>query len=238
MSALQKNLFDIENIQYTRTQTISLDDAVLEKNRVIAAFRNDPRAEVYRLLRGQVLTQLKSNNWNTLAITSPGENAGKTLTAVNLAIAISQEVNHTVMLVDLDLRSPSVASTLGFEPRKGIEDCILRGEPIENVIVNPQFNRLVVLPCRSLGEYSSELLTSPNMLALMDEIVSRYESRIIIFDLPPLLRNDDALVFTQLVNASLLVVENGVNTSDELKRCMYLLKNSTLMGAVVNKVRE
>ena len=179
---MQKNLFDIENIQYTRTQTISLDDAVLEKNRVIAAFRNDPRAEVYRLLRGQVLTQLKSNNWNTLAITSPGENAGKTLTAVNLAIAISQEVNHTVMLVDLDLRSPSVASTLGFEPRKGIEDCILRGEPIENVIVNPQFNRLVVLPCRSLGEYSSELLTSPNMLALMDEIVSRYESRIIIFD--------------------------------------------------------
>ncbi len=235
---MQKKIYDLGDIQYTRTQSISLDEAVLEKNRVIAAFRNDTRAEVYRLLRGQVLTQLKVNNWRTLALTSPCENAGKTLTAVNLAIAISQEVNHTVMLVDLDLRSPSVASTLGFEPRKGIEDCILRGEPIENVMVNPQFNRLVVLPCRSLGEYSSELLTSPNMLALMDEIVSRYESRIIIFDLPPLLRNDDALVFTQLVHASLLVVEEGVNTRDELKRCMYLLKNSTVMGAVVNKARD
>lgn len=234
---MQEKYSDLVDIEYTRTQSITLDEAVLENNRVVASFRHDERAEIYRQLRSQILSQFKSKGWRTLALTSPGENAGKTLTAVNLAIAISQEVNYSVMLVDLDLRSPSVASTLGFEPKKGIEDCILKGEPIENVLVNPQFKRLVVLPCRSLGAYSSELLTSPNMRALMDEIVSRYESRIIIFDLPPLLRNDDALVFTQLVDANLLVVENGVSTNDEVKRCMYLLKDSNLLGAVLNKIR-
>lgn len=229
---------DLVDIQYTRTQSLSLEYSTLENNRVIAAFRNDERAEVYRILRGQILSEFRANGWRTLALTSPGENAGKSLTAVNLAIALSQEVNHTVMLVDLDLRAPSVAATLGFEPRKGIEDCILNGEPIENVMVNPGIKRLVVLPSRAMGEYSSELLTSPNMQALMDEIVSRYESRIIIFDLPPLLRNDDALVFTQLVDANLLVVENGVSTPEELKRCQYLMKNANLLGTVLNKVRD
>jgi protein-tyrosine kinase len=225
-------------IEYTHTQTIALDDVLLEQNRVIAGFLHDERAEIYRQLRSQILPLMKASGWRTLALTSPGENAGKTLTAVNLAISISQEVNQTVMLVDLDLRKPSVHTTLGFEAKKGIADCINYGEPIENVLLNPQFKRLVVLPGRALGEYSSELLTSPSMQALMQEIVNRYESRIIIFDLPPLLRNDDALVFTPLVDATLLVVEDGVSTVDQVKRCLHLLEKSNLLGTILNKARD
>lgn len=227
-----------EHIEYTQTRTVQLDEQVLEKNRVIAGFRHDERAEVYRQLRSQILPQMKAHGWRTLALTSPGENAGKTLTAVNLAISISQELNQTVMLVDLDLRSPSVHQTLGFEVEKGVADCIQTGEPVENVLLNPQYKRLVVLPGRALGSYSSELLTSPNMKAMMNEIVNRYESRIIIFDLPPLLRNDDALVFTPQVDATLLVVENGVSTADQVKRCLHLLESSNLLGTILNKARD
>lgn len=225
------------DIEYTRTRSETLEEKVLLKNRVVAGFRHDERAEVYRQLRSQIVPKMKANGWRTLAITSPNENAGKTLTAVNLAISISQEVNQTVLLVDLDLRSPSVHETLGVDTGKGIADCIIHGEPIENVLLNPQFKRLVVLPGRALGEYSSELLTSPNMQAIMDEIVGRYESRIIVFDLPPLLRNDDALVFTPKVDATLMVVEDGRTSASEIKRSLHLLENSNLIGTILNKAR-
>ncbi|MBK8970373.1 MAG: CpsD/CapB family tyrosine-protein kinase [Hahellaceae bacterium] len=212
-----------------------LDEAVLEKNRVIAGLLHDERAEVYRQLRSQILPQMKANGWRTLAVTSPGENAGKTLTAVNLAISIAQEVNQTVLLVDLDLRSPSVHTTLGLAVEKGVADCIKLGEPVENILLNPQFKRLVVMPGKAMEAYSSELLTSPNMRALMEEIVNRYDSRLIIFDLPPLLRNDDALAFTPQVDATLLVVENGVSTEEQVRRCLHLLENSRLIGTILNK---
>ena len=224
-------------IQYEQTRTVQLDQKLLEKNRVIAGLHDDKRVEAYRHLRTRVLQLFKKNNWSTLAITSPYENAGKTLTAVNLAISLSQEVNQTVLLVDLDLRKPNMHETLGIGINKGIIDCIQSGDPLENVLLNPGMQRLVLLPGRATGEYSSELLTSPNMQDLLDDIKTRYASRIIIFDLPPLLRNDDALVFTPQADATLLVVEEGSNSPEDVERSMHLLEGANLIGTILNKAR-
>ncbi len=227
----------VTDIEYTRTRTVALDNDVLERNRVIAGTRSDPRAEVYRQMRSRILAQMKANGWRTLAFTSPGEGAGKTLTAVNLAICISQEVNQTVLLVDLDLRKPAVHARLGLSVEKGLPDCLLDNEPVENVLINPHFKRLVILPGRALGDYSSELLSSPRMQTLVKELVARYESRIILFDLPPLLRNDDALVFTPQTDATLLVIEDGVSTADQVRRCQHLLEGCNVIGTILNKAR-
>jgi len=224
-------------IHYEQTRQVELDPEFLEGMRVIAGAHDDKRVEAYRHLRTHVLQILKKNNWSTLAITSPYEDAGKTLTAVNLAISLSQEVNQTVLLVDLDLRKPNMHETFGIEIDKGIIDCIEDGEPLENVLVNPGMQRLVLLPGRATGEYSSELLTSPAMHNLLEDIKTRYASRIIIFDLPPLLRNDDALVFTPQADATLMVVEEGKNSNSDVERSLHLLSGANLIGTILNKAR-
>ena len=225
----------VSEISYDTTRVQSLDPQVLEQNRIVTALEQDPRAEIYRQLRSQIIPRMQSESWQTLAITSPGENAGKTLTAVNLAIAIAREHNHTVLLVDLDLHSPSVDTTLGLDVEYGISDCLLNDVPIQEVLINPQIHRLVVLPGRGLNKYSSELLTSPKTGEIMSEIINRYKKRLIIFDLPPLLRNDDALIFTPKVDATLLVLEDGASNEEDINRCLHLLKDSNHIGTILNK---
>jgi protein-tyrosine kinase len=226
------------SLAYTQTRVESPDAQSLVENRVIAGFDFDHRVESYRQLRTQMLKMMRDNCWNTLAITSAHERAGKTLTAVNLAISISREVNHTVLLVDLDLRDPSVHCTLDFEVTTGLVDYLQGGFELEEVLVNPGFQRLIVLPSRRLEEYSSEIISSPEMKRLITDIRNRYENRIIIFDLPPLLRNDEALQFTPTVDATLLVVEDGVTTEENIQRSLQLLEGSNLVGTILNKARD
>ncbi len=226
---------ELTEINYTATQKVELSDVVLRDNRIIAGFEQDRRVEAYRQLRSQVLRKMGSENWHTLAITSPGENAGKTLTAINLAISLSRDVNQTVLLVDLDLRKPSIHNTLGIDVEFGIVDYLEDRAKLEDLLFNPGFDRLVVLPGTPQGDYASELLSSPRMHGLMQELTQRYESRIIIFDLPPLLRNDDALILTPKVDTNLLVVEEGVSTADDIHKCLHLLEGSHLLGTILNK---
>ena len=224
-------------LRYSATRRVQLDEGVLSMNRIIAGDIHDPRVEAYRQLRSQVLISMKRNSWHTMAITSAQENAGKTLTAINLAICMSQEVTNTVMLVDLDLRTPHVHTALGIDIDKGIVDHLLHDEPLENILVNPEFPRLVVLPGLPQGSHSSEILSSPEMSVFMDDITNRYPDRIIIFDLPPLLRNDDAIVFVPKADAFLFVVEQGVTRADEIERSLQLLGPSKMMGTILNKAR-
>lgn len=226
-----------DDIQYTETRRVELHDAVLEKNRVIAGRHEDQRVEAYRQLRTRVLQTFERNGWNTLAITSPQENAGKTLTSVNLAFSLAEEVNQTVLLVDLDLRKPNVHTTLGVELEWGLIDVVEGRTKLEQTLFNPCKPRLVVLPGKPLGRHSSEILTSPKMKNLLHDITTRYESRLVIFDLPPLLRNDDALKFIPLADATLMVVEEGVNTPDEVERCIHLMENANFIGTILNKAR-
>jgi protein-tyrosine kinase len=224
-------------VRYSATRLIEPPLKALSHNRVIAGEIDDPRVEAYRQLRSLVLAKLKRHNWQSLALTSAHENAGKTLTAVNLAISISQEANQTVLLVDLDLRKPNVHTTLGIDIKKGIVDHLMHEEPIENILLNPGYPRLVVLPGLPQGHYSSEILTSSRMKTFMKDITGRYPDRIIIFDLPPLLRNDDAMVFVPSADACLFVVEDGATTPEDIERSMQLLDHSKLIGTVLNKAR-
>ena len=227
----------LSDFTYTKTQQVRVDEEQLIDNRIISGIKHDERAAVYRQLRSQVLQQMRANDWRTLAITSPQENAGKTLTAANLAISLSQEVNQTVLLVDLDLRKPSVHEAFGVEHSHGLVDCMNGNASIEDVLFNPGYPRLTVLPGNELGVHSSELLTSPKMCSLIDEITHRYDDRLILFDLPPLLQNDDALIFAPLVDSVMLVIEAGANSSEDVQRSMRLLKGSNLLGTVLNKFK-
>jgi protein-tyrosine kinase len=227
-----------EKIEYTQTRRINSPQNVLSENRLIAGNRSDPRATSFRMLRTQVLHAMRENDWTSLAITGPTSGIGKSLVATNLAISISREVNQTVLLVDVDLRRPSIHKYFGFEPDYGLLDYLKGEADLKDLFINPVFKRLVLLPGRGTSSESSELLSSPRMGNLVKDLKTKYQSRIIIFDLPPLLNIDDAMVFLPNVDATLLVVENGRNTQSEVQNSMRLLGGTNLIGTVLNKADE
>ncbi|MEH6591232.1 MAG: CpsD/CapB family tyrosine-protein kinase [Halioglobus sp.] len=229
---------DAINIDYSETRSVSLNRHALIENRVIAAFDSDERAEPYRQLRTQVLKKLRDNSWRTLAITSAQQGAGKTLTAVNLAIALAKEVNQTVLLVDMDFKNPSILDVLGLEAEAGLMEYLSSENiSIQDILINPGLDRLTILPTLPVKGITSEILSSPGMKSLLDEIVNRYSDRFVIFDLPPLLRDDDALAFLPYADACLLIVEDCVTTPDDLERCGHLLEGTNILGTVFNKAR-
>lgn len=233
-----ENTFEKGSITYNQTKIIKKTPEELAERRLVAGLQNDPRSTLFKLLRTQVLQQLRENNWNSLAITAATQGAGKSLVAANLAISISLEVNHTVLLVDLDLRRPSVHKYFDFKPEYGLRDYLMDSVPIQDILVNPGFERLVLLPGRGSTYDASELISSHKMMKLVEELKYRYNSRMVIFDLPPLLAVDDAMVFLPHVDSALLVVENGKNTEEEVLKSMKLLEHTNYIGTVLNKSDE
>jgi Mrp family chromosome partitioning ATPase len=114
----------------------------------------------------------------------------------------------------------------------------LSNVPVSDLLINPGINRLVVLPGNGTTSEASELLSSPKMINLVDELKNRYESRIIIYDLPPLLAVDDARVILPYIDANILVVEDGKNTEDEITKSLDILKKTNLIGTILNKSSE
>ena len=231
-------IYPHDDIKYKQTRRILVPKNVLSENRIIAGNRTDPRAICFSILRTQVLHTMRENGWSSLAVTGPIAGIGKSLVATNLAISISLEVNQTVLLADLDLRRPSLHKSFNFEPDFGLLDYLKGDVELPDLLVNPTFKRLVLLPGRGATSGSSELLSSPRMLDLVKDLKSRYESRIVIYDLPPLLNVDDAMVFLPNVDSTLLIVENGKNTQSEVLESLRLLEGTNLVGTVLNKSDE
>ena len=225
-------------IQYSQTRVTRLEPHTLRDNKVIFGETDRVGLTAYKMLRTQVLQRMVARDWNALAITSPGEGDGKSLTAVNLAISLARELHHTVLLVDLDLRNPSIHRYFGLQPKHGIDDYLLKDVPLTEILVNPGIERLVLLPARSHIENSSELLASPVMGRLVQELKTRYPARMVLFDLPPILASDDALAFSPHIDALLLVVRDAKTTRDELEHALEILKDVPILGTVLNASDE
>ena len=219
-------------ITYTETRTVQPTVRELSSKRIVSSGK--PASEAYNILRTQVLQRLDYRGWNVLGITSPSKGDGKSLTAANLAVSIAREVRHTVMLVDLDLRNPSIHKLFGFKPEFGLYEHLNDGADLSNVLVHPGLNGLVILPGGRPTENSSEMMSSPQMITLVEEVKARYESRVVLFDLPPMLSSDDALAFSPFVDAVLLVLRDSYTQKRDLERAVELLGDTPIVGSVLN----
>ena len=227
-----------QHVEYTQTRCIDVPAETLKNNRVIMGMENDAATTAYKMLRTQVLQRMATNGWTSLAITSPGPGEGKTLTAINLAISLAREVNHTVLLVDTDLRRPRVSQYFGHIPEYGLCDYLINDRQLPEILFNPGIERLVILPGVNSVSSSSELLSAPKMVRLAEELKTRYPERIVLFDMPPLLAADDLLAFSPNFDAVLLVVNEGKTRKDELRRAMEMLQSVNVIGTVLNQLQD
>ena len=139
------------------------------------------------------------------------------------------------MLVDFDLRRPKIGAYLGIPMEKSLNDLLAGTAELADVLVNPDMPRLVLLPTRSPVKNSSETLSSKKIADLIKDLRERYESRIIIFDLPPVLFTDDAIALLPQIDCVLMVVANGMSTRREIEDSLRLLPAENLIGTILNK---
>jgi Mrp family chromosome partitioning ATPase len=178
---------------------------------------------------------MTKHGWNTLAVVSPGHEDGTTFVAANLAVAVAAEHNLTSLLVDLDLRSPRLHERFGVDGTVGVEDCLAGRAQVADALVAPEdYPGLVLLPARVPVRGSSELLGGQRARALFRELKERYVNRVVIYDLPPVLASDDALVFAPQADAVLVVVGDHRTRREDLVRCLDLLQHVPLLGTVLN----
>jgi len=222
-------------VSYSKTRTISLSQDVLRENRIFTKGSGDSSIiDTYGLLRTRVLSIMRKNNWKTIGVTGPEPSVGKTVTSINLAISIALDHNYSTLLVDTDLRRPGVASALGMRVESGLSDFLLENKDLDEVLVNPGIEHLVIAPTRHVASRSSELLSSPRMSRFINEAKERYPERLVIFDLPPVLVGDDVVALSQNLDALLLVVADGKTQSRELTRALELLHDVNVLGVVLN----
>jgi protein-tyrosine kinase len=217
-----------------------LNPAHLEANRIVAHDRSDLRSRSFDMLRTQVLQAMDLKSWQTLAVTSPTPNCGKTLTSINLALSIARQSESSVLLVDMDLEKPQVANCLGLQCKAGMLG-VLRGEvALQNALVQASIGnyRLKVLPCEASTSHSSEYMTSRAMSTLLQEIRDENRSRIIILDMPPILSGDNVISMLPQIDCVLFVAAVGTTTAAEIKECNKHLKTSAVVRVVLNKASE
>jgi len=234
----QDNEDDLSAISYVNTKVTQLNPAHLERNRIVTVSKGGSSSWVFDKLRTQVLQKMQENNWKTLAVLSPTPASGKTFVSINLAISIASQPQKTVMLVDFDLRKPRVAKYLGLEEGKSLNDYFENRAELHEVLVNPNIPRLVILPTAKPVAQPAETLSSARVNNLMQEIAQRYESRIVIYDLPPVLNADDALIMMKKVDCVLLVVGNGMVKESEIEEAIHHIPSDKLIGVVLNKLEE
>ena len=225
-------------IVYTKTRQVSVEEHKLRENRVITGGQHEEFTQAFKILRTQIVHAMREHDWNAIAITSPGDGDGKTVTAINLAIHLAAEVDRTVLLVDANLRQPELHSYFGLTAEQGLSDYLVDQVPLEKLMIHPNIERMVLLPGGRPLPNSAEMLGSPMMQELVGELKKRYPQRIVLFDLPPVLTASDALAFAPYVDATVLVAAQGHTRHQDIERATELLGSTTnLLGIVLNKTK-
>jgi len=228
-----------EEIRLTRTHIFSPSSGILERNRILDPASRDPAVGAFRMLRTHVLQRIDANGWRSIAIFSPSAEDGKTTTATNLALSLAGDQLHTVLLVELDFKRPSLASRFGITPEFGADDVVAGQAQIQDCLYQPRgLERFVLMPARATLNNSSELLAGPGCRRMVNELRARYPDRIILFDLPPVLSADDALSFAPLIECGLVVAAEGRTRRKDLVRTVELLHKTPLLGTVLNHAAE
>jgi capsular exopolysaccharide synthesis family protein len=193
-------------------------------------------AESYRALRTSLLLSNLGTPPKVIMVTSARPQEGKTTTSINTAIVLAQK-GVRVLLIDADLRRPSVHKTLGMGPRSGLSNVLTGSATLEHAIArSPILSNLFILPAGTPPPNPAELLASSNMRDLLADLREKYDH--IVIDTPPTLSVTDAVVLSQRMDAIILVIRSSQTTKQALRRSRDILMqvNAKITGVLLNAV--
>ena len=213
--------------------------ARLEAIGAVAYDPSDPLTRYFDFLRTQVLQTMQASDWRVLAVTSPTAGCGKTFNAINLTLSIARQPKGSVLLVDLDFKKPQVATRLGLHRKTGMRALLSGRSSLHDAITRVALGGIEfgVLPCERGSTRSSDLIASPAMRSLCDQLRSETEFKTIIFDLPPMLPTDDVLTILPHVDCVLLIAAVGLTKTAELLACADQLDSKPVVRVALNRTQ-
>lgn len=217
----------------------------LGRNLVITASRRNPVHAAFDVLRARLVQALSENGWKRVGITSPTRDCGKTFVAVNLAVALSRYENCRTLLMDMDMRNPSVSKILSLRDVGSMGD-YLRGQ----IATRDQFfkfdrndlkigENLAVAMNEQPEPFASELLQQPETRDRLNQMEEELHPDVVLFDLPPALANDDVIAFKGRFDGVLIVIDGTRSSAAEVREVMRRLGDDVpLLGVVLNKAED
>lgn len=229
-----------------RSKSVALNlDRLAQNGYLVPGRERSQIEEEYRIIKRPLLKNATGESAapieraNLIMVTSalPGE--GKTYTAINLAISMAMELDHTVLLVDADVVRPSVLSRLGLPPAKGLMDVLTTpNTDLSEVLLKTNIPKLTLLPAGTANFNSTELLASGAMEQLLDELAQTYQDRIVIFDAPPLLPSTESRVLATHLGQVVVVVEADRTPKASVAQAFATLDACPVVMSVLNKSRS
>lgn len=232
----RQTLPSVERIDKTPPFPSQIDPIPVENPFVVAVFDpHTPAAEEFRKLKSFILNVSEQGSLqNTIMVTSALMGEGKSITSLNLALTLAEEFDHTVLLVDADLRKPSIHSYLDLKPEIGLSECLSQGRDVGDAILRTGLGKLSLLPAGQPMKNPTELLASSKTREVFNEIKNRYHDRFIIFDTPPTLPFAETKTISHMSDSFIMVVREGVSNFQQIKEALQSLKDVKCLGIVYN----
>lgn len=213
--------------------TFEVADDLLQTHRVVTR-QAGPTATPFDILRTKLLVQMRQNGWRRLAITSPTPKSGKTTVACNLALGLGRQRDMRSILMDFDLRSPSISSFFETHPPYDACEMLTRRVSFQDQALRFGDNVL----CSMTGQADNDptrLLLAEETTEVLDEIEATYKPDLMIFDLPSVLVNDDTRAFLKNVDCALIVVRANTTRYSQFDTCeRETAEQTNVLGVVLN----
>jgi protein-tyrosine kinase len=212
------------------------EPAVIARNRLVSFGGGGP-AVSFDVMRTKILQQMRANKWRRLAITSPGSGCGKTTTCLNLAFSLGRQKDLRTMIIEADLRRPSMAQALGLTRQHSFASVLQGTSPAAENLVRHWAN-LAFGTNNEAARNPAELLHSAKVRDVLAQIDHDYAPDIMVFDMPPMQGSDDTIGFMSQVDCVLLIAAAGSTTVREVDLAEQELASQTnVLGVVLNKCR-
>lgn len=192
-------------------------------------------AESFRMVRSRILLPPDGRPVpRSIMVTSALPQEGKSFVAANLALTLAQGIDQYSLLVDCDLRLPTLARLFGVSNDVGLVDFLKHDKPVSELIQKLSVDKMGLLPSGRPPVNPSELLGSVRMHDLVDELAARYEDRFIIYDTPPMNVASESIVLGKAVDAVILVVRQGIAGRPLLERAIENIGRHKILGIIFN----
>ena len=203
---------------------------------IVALEMESPAAEQYKMLREQVKRLRAESGIRSFSVSSPVKRDGKTTVAVNLAAVLSLDYDEKVLLIDGDLRAPSIHRYFNTLESPGLADYLAATSKmkLKHMVQETFVPGLRILPSGKPSRLASELLAKERMKQVMEEAQAEFPGYHIIVDSPPILSTPDPLVIARHVDGVLLVMRAGKTPRDYLTKALQSLNSNKVMGVVLN----
>lgn len=208
----------------------------LRRNRIVAADGGRPAMD-FDVIRTRMMQVMQANGWKRIAITSPTAACGKSTMVMNLAFSLARHAEHKTMVIEVDMRKPSLNNALQIPGERQISRVFQGTAPFEDHAVRVGDNLIFATNTNAVTG-SAELLQSAGTAAALDDLSARYAPDTMIFDMPPMLTGDDTMAFLARVDCVLLLAAAEESTIKQIDRCERDIASQTnVMGVILNKCR-